>query len=297
MSPNRRSVLISVAAITGSATLPALAQNSPASVDAPTTADDFDRALATALANPEAQEGARAYREGAQVFFAETHSLAATPHYPPSNRAVSKRAVDLLIGFEVSSPALYHKRYERPVVPGGESGLTIGVGYDLGYVSKVMCKDDWSPYLTPDQVTALLKVCTKVKAEAKAARASVSAIVIPWDVADQQFRVCILPRYVAMTLYRLPNASKLSDDSLGALVSLIYNRGASFTKPGDRYKEMRAIKDHLENEEFDQIPGEIRAMKRIWLGKPDLAGLLTRRDLEAQLFEIGLGASTASAST
>jgi hypothetical protein len=296
MSPNRRSVLMAIAAVTGSASLPTLAETPPTPPETSAAPDDFDRALAAALASPQVQKAARLDREGALAFFNENGSLAATPHYPPSNRAVSKHAVDLLIGFEVSSPALYHKRYERPVVPGGESGLTIGVGYDLGYVSKVMCKDDWSPYLPADQVAALMKVCTKTKADAKLLRPSVSEIVIPWDVADKQFRTCILPRYVAMTLYKLPNASKLSDDSLGALVSLIYNRGASFTKPGARYKEMRAIKDHLENEEFAQIPGEIRAMKWIWKDKPDLAGLLTRRDLEAQLFEVGLTATAAPAS-
>jgi GH24 family phage-related lysozyme (muramidase) len=97
-----------------------------------------------------------------------------------------------------------------------------------------------------------------------------------------------LPRYVAETISVLPNADKLSDDSLGSLVSLVYNRGPSFKLLGDRYTEMRAIRLHMVNEEYDLIPAEIRRMAHLYTDNPDTAGLVTRRNLEAALFEKGL---------
>jgi GH24 family phage-related lysozyme (muramidase) len=76
-------------------------------------------------------------------------------------------------------------------------------------------------------------------------------------------------------------------DRLGALVSLTYNRGASYDTPGARYKEMRNIKSHMTAEDFERIPGDIRAMKRLW---PGVAGLRKRREREARLFEQGFAA-------
>jgi GH24 family phage-related lysozyme (muramidase) len=83
----------------------------------------------------------------------------------------------------------------------------------------------------------------------------------------------------------LPNTGKLGPDSLGALVSLTYNRGASYPKAGERYKEMRAIKTHMTNKAYFKVPAEFRSMKRIW---PDVPGLQARREREAKLFELGL---------
>ena len=84
----------------------------------------------------------------------------------------------------------------------------------------------------------------------------------------------------------MQNTDQLSRDSLGALVSLTYNRGGGgYTLPSDRFREMRAIRADMAARAFTQIPGEIRSMKRLW---PDLRGLQVRRDREAALFQKGL---------
>jgi GH24 family phage-related lysozyme (muramidase) len=44
--------------------------------------------------------------------------------------------------------------------------------------------------------------------------------------------------------------------------------------------------------DFAAIPDEIRSMQRLWRGRPNSAGLLIRRRLEAALFEQGLKRST-----
>ena len=62
--------------------------------------------------------------------------------------------------------------------------------------------------------------------------------------------VKVIPRSVALVKRPLPNTAQLSQDSLGALVSLTYNRGASFGKAGDRYVEMRSIRQRMQAREF-----------------------------------------------
>ena len=89
----------------------------------------------------------------------------------------------------------------------------------------------------------------------------------------------VLPRWVGVVERALPNTDKIGPDCLGALVSLTYNRGASFGKDGERFREMRNIRSHLQGRQYARIPGELRSMKRLW---PNLTGLQKRREREAR---------------
>ena len=127
-------------------------------------------------------------------------------------------------------------------------------------------------------------------AAASLANSLKTSIDIPWDVAVAVHRERVMPRWEAMVERALPNCDRLSPDCFGALVPLTFNRGASFAKDGERYREMRAIKAHIAAAELTKIPAEIRAMKRLWEGQ-NLDGLLKRRDAEAELFLRGLTAA------
>lgn len=251
----------------------------------------FDQRLATTLASNAALiEQASAQRERAifeQKFYA-THRSVGRPK--PSTRHISQRAIDLITAFEVTDEEHYTKKLQTPEWPGGDSGVTIGIGYDVGYVSRAWLAEDWGSFLSSSQIAQLGSACGVTGKDAKALIPSLGSIEIPWTTADNEFLQEVLPRYVADTMDNLPNCDQLSDDSLGALVSLVYNRGASFRKAGDRYTEMRAILGHMINKAFDRIPDEIRSMKRLWQGT-GLDGLILRRELEAQLFEAGLARS------
>jgi len=61
-----------------------------------------------------------------------------------------------------------------------------------------------------------------------------------------------------------------------------------FSSQGDRYLEMRRVKEHMSSKRFDKIPSEFRNIKRLWDDQPDQKGLLLRRDAEASLFALGL---------
>jgi GH24 family phage-related lysozyme (muramidase) len=95
----------------------------------------------------------------------------------------------------------------------------------------------------------------------------------------------VIPKWVTLVQTSLPNTILISPDSLGALVSLTYNRGASFDSPGDRYTEMRAIKSDMQTKNFADVPVQIRSTERLW---PNVRGLQIRREQEAALFESGL---------
>ncbi len=206
---------------------------------------------------------------------------------------LSQKAVEFIIGFEVSSRANYEAKLRRPTWPEGASGITIGVGYDLGYVTRGEMERVWGPVLPAAMVAALRTVVGKKGSDAKSALAMIRPQVdVPWADAFAVFRDDTLGKFETMTTTALPNTHDISPDSLGALVSLTFNRGPSYGKSKDpndtkdRYREMRAIKAAMTVKDYASIPATIKAMQRLW---PTVAGLQRRRRDEARLFQDGLG--------
>lgn len=202
------------------------------------------------------------------------------------SETISRDAELLIVESEVSGKGTYELKYRKPEWPGASSGVTIGIGYDVGYATKPQLWGDWKGHI-PDTMIATLERAIGVKGgdAAPLARALRADVDVPWEEAIAVHENTVIPRWIAKVKAALPNTDKLSPDCLGALVSLAYNRGPAFSNTGDRFREMRAIKDHMQKCEFEKIPAEFRAMKRLW---PDLKGLLIRRDKEAELFERGL---------
>jgi hypothetical protein len=170
------------------------------------------------------------------------------------------------------------------------SGVTVGIGYDLGYVSRQQLALDWQGSLPAADISALGDVCEIQGMSASKLLSQVSTVCVPFPDAMQVFQSSTLPNKTRQTMRSLPNCNKLSPDCLGALVSLVYNRGASFEKAGDRYTEMRQILSDMQAMNFADIPRQIRSMARLWVDDPGARGLVTRRELEATLFQDGLAA-------
>lgn len=251
----------------------------------------FEEALAQATSDAEVVRSAHGEREGLALLYQRALLQGPAPRLKPSTTPVSKLAVELLVKFEVSSEQAYKQLYRQPVRPGGASGVTIGIGYDLGYHKPAWVKEDWSGPdwgLPVPVIDKLCGVCGLTGDKAEEALSKVADVVIEWPDADKQFRSTSLPRFVAQTERALQNTHKLSPDSLGALVSLVFNRGASFGTPGDRYREMNAIAKHMKDGNFGAIPDEILSMRRLWANDRQLAGVVKRRELEAELFKLGL---------
>lgn len=192
---------------------------------------------------------------------------------------ISRKSIDLIIFHEVSDKKYYEKKLSHPTWPKGQSGVTIGVGYDCGYYSKPVILSDWEK-LRKDWRTDLSETSGITGEKAKPIAESLNYISIGWNLANEVFSQTTLSQYYALALRTFPGMEELCPDAQGAITSLVYNRGNSLKGPSRA--EMRNIKELVPKKDYEGIAANIRAMKRIWEGK-GLNGLLERRDSEADL--------------
>ena len=206
---------------------------------------------------------------------------------------ISEKAKKLILNFE---------GLDQPVKwPGGNSGISMGHGYDLGSVSEEEFEFDWRYYLSADQMERLKKAIGVSGQRAKILAPQFSDIKIRLQDADEVFLEKTLPKFERITKTSFPESEQLPEDAFGALISLVYNRGGD-TSNTDRRKEMYEIKRVITylygfgkepspedlGSGLQAIADLIRSMKRLWEGQ-NLGGLLRRRDAEAALVESCIG--------
>lgn len=196
------------------------------------------------------------------------------------NLECSRRSLDLLLGFEVGSRQRYEKEFQRPVWPGGNSGVTIGIGYDVGMTPRAQVRADWEPLLSEVDLAALLAVQGVTGATAKRLAQSLAHVKVPLAAAEEVFYTRTLPNFAELTRKTFPGVQRLPADAQGMMLSLVYNRGASLTGPRrvemvNIQKLLRAVKTPLA-----ALSAEFESMKRLW---PDLPGLQVRRQQEADV--------------
>ena len=197
-----------------------------------------------------------------------------------SGLTLSQKGIDLIVHHEISSEQYYQSNLIHPTWPGGESGITIGIGYDLGYASTQQFERDWGSLLQATDIAKLERVCGMKSARAQNMVSSVQSVTIPLPAAKYVFTHSSLPSYAQKTKNTFPGVENLYADAQAALVSLVYNRGTS--TQGDSRREMAAIQPLVLQQAYGEIAREIVNMKRLWVGR-GLDGLLRRRDEEAQL--------------
>jgi len=194
---------------------------------------------------------------------------------------ISKKSIDLIIQFEIGGRSYYEKALQKPTWPGGASGVTVGIGYDLGYNTEKQFLADWSPSLNLNFVNALKPLCGLKGEKAKAMiRGEVLNVRIPYNIAYDVFVKSSVPRFYKAALTIYPEMIHLNEDTQGALVSMVFNRGTSLA--GDRRKEMRAIVEFVKLKDYEGIAEVIEKNRRLWEGV-GLDGLVIRREAEADL--------------
>ena len=167
---------------------------------------------------------------------------------------ISQAAFDLIVQQEVSSKATYIKKYQHPEWPGASSGVTVGIGYDLGQTSAETIRSDWQGIVDADMLDIMCRCSGTTGPNAATLTKKVrDKITIAWEQAIKVHQDSVLPRWEAKVEKALPNTDKLTPDQLGALVSLTFNRGPSFSTAGNRYSEMRGIKEAMANQQFNKI--------------------------------------------
>lgn len=189
--------------------------------------------------------------------------------------AVGERARAMILEFEgIDQP------WDRPP---GDSGITIGHGWDLGYYTVAELDDAWGKHLMAKSL-AILRTAVGLKGAAAEAleHRMLGCERITRAAAGEVFAHWTLPRWRVKTAEAFPGLEVLTPDEQGALVSLVFNRGASMDGP--RRTEMRAIRSILASDRTDKpsaIAEQLLAMRRLW---PEIGGLRRRRAAEAQLF-------------
>lgn len=193
---------------------------------------------------------------------------------------LSTKGIKAIINWETGGESYYKI---QPIWPGEQSGVTIGVGWDLGHTPVTETSRAWSPHLHAQTVALLVGVSGKKGQAASDVLPHVKHLMIPWEAALSVFENVTLPVWYMRALRIYPQMLDLPGDCAAALVSLVFNRGSDLT--GDRRREMANIKALLRTGNLKEIPNQFREMTRLW---PKTEGLRRRRKEEAQLFESGL---------
>lgn len=193
---------------------------------------------------------------------------------------ISRKSIELIIQHEVGGRDVYTRKYQKPIWAGGDSGCTIGLGYDLGYVTEKQFFSDWKG-LNLNFLNALKRFCgVKGEVVKTMLRGEVLNVVIPYNMAYDVFVKKSIPKYYALTKKIYPQLDELNEDTRGALVSMVYNRGSKLD--GESRKEMKAIVELVAKKDYEGIAEEIEKSKRLWENR-GLDGLVIRREAEADL--------------
>lgn len=192
---------------------------------------------------------------------------------------ITKEGELFIIQEETGGQSYYEKVYKGSFIwPGGASGPTALVGIDIGYYSVTEVNDIFKPLTSSDELERIQGGRGKKGEEAKEYVAKLKNISFTWDEAIQVFELFTLPKFTKLTERVFPGVNELAPDAQAAILSLVFNRGAS-TKGATRI-EMAEIKKLISSKDYNAIATQIKSMKRLW-GKG--SGLLGRRDREAAL--------------
>lgn len=200
------------------------------------------------------------------------------------NTTIPQNAIDLILESEgIDQPGRW---------PGGGSGITLGYGVDIGADPSGL--EHWRGVLADSEIETLKQAKGITGRAAQNIQSRFVGIKVSRSQALKVFSELTLPTEIRKTLKAFPGVEFMPPEVLGAMVSLVYNRGTSIV--GDRRREMRIISEILaefqtftpeqraacQAEYIAKIAGKFRRMKRLWIGQ-GLDGLLVRRDREADL--------------
>ena len=208
-------------------------------------------------------------------------TLPPAPALPPAATAflLSTGGYNLILDFETGGRSGYDP---HPEWPGGASGVTIGVGYDLGYYSPTVILHDWNEITPTANCARLARVSGKTGQRAHTLLSSVVDIYVQWEIATRVFNNVDVAREFANAKRAMPGFEELRPNAEAALISLGFNRGWSFI--GDNRREMRDIRDDgVPHRDYERIAFDLRKMERVWRGTSIERGMVRRREAEAKL--------------
>lgn len=203
---------------------------------------------------------------------------------PDPSPELTAAGVTFIAREEISSPDRYRRVFKHPVWPTAESGITIGIGYDLQFADARKLRTDWGGALPDAVIGRLTQSCGTAGSAELLAR--VRDVEVPLLGAVDVFLKRMLPEHIAITRRTYPALDRLPPWRRTALVSLVFNRGGSLA--GERRREMKRIGELLAEGQLDPVADQLEAMTRLW-DPARAAGVIHRRRREAQLWRSGFG--------
>ncbi len=203
--------------------------------------------------------------------------------FPPGTRDdVLRQSVTFLTQVE-SIPT-------HPYWPPGNSGITIGVGWDLGQHSESELRKEWSG-LGAANLTNLSIAVKKTGRAAEALLPEIKGIYIRRALSASVLEQSIRDVQYPLTLRLFPGTQLLPAEFQVVLLSVIFNRGVALgrdpdwrtAKALDTRWEMRKLQGDVARKDLFAIYLRLGTMKRIWESDPKQRGLPIRRKDEQHL--------------
>jgi hypothetical protein len=174
----------------------------------------------------------------------------------------------------------------HPYWPQGASGITIGVGWDLGQHSKEQLAARWAKLPRDDVVLLHTASGKQGGAAAKLLDTKMKAVTIPRAVSLE-----VLQQEIVETLYpdvvrAFPGFEVLPAGAQVAILSVVFNRGSGMGRDPDWLKattvdarwEVRRFRADIERRDMYAIYAHLDTMKRLWRGTKTPGVVIRRRD-------------------
>lgn len=207
---------------------------------------------------------------------ADTGSRATTPNdtTPPRPSEISRNGAAFLYQWEAQAGVS-----DRPHWPGGNSGVTLGPGYDLGGRTREQVQADLTATGLPADTAAALAAGAGLRGQEadNFATAQRDAVRLTEDQQQALMTLAVAPAQRAVAnAVTVP----LNQNQYDALTSLAYNIGAGAFRTSTLLRRLNAG-DHRGAAE--QFGAWVRS------GGADSPGLIARRASERRLFEFPVG--------
>ena len=130
-----------------------------------------------------------------------------------------------VINFETGGINYYNKFLKSASWPGGSSGITIGIGADLGYMTEKEFESFFQQCFNPLEASRLKSTIGLKGPAAKLHLSSVKSIKLEWKDAFDIFIEWTLPKFWKLTNAVWPGTDQLCEKAQIALVSIVFNLG------------------------------------------------------------------------
>ena len=216
---------------------------------------------------------------------ADDDLLRALTAQPEPSAELTSPGVTFIAREEVSSPGEYRRKFIHPVWPSEDSGITIGIGYDLRFSNPEKLKADWGKFVSSDVLGRFASSLGRRGSDKLLA--GVRDITIPLPAAISVFLRRMMPEHIGNTRTAYPTLDSLPAPRRTALISLVFNRGTDLV--GERRKEMKRIRELLDGGDGDGVAQQFESMTRLWDPSKE-RGVIERRRREASLWTTGFSA-------